>query len=455
MVIGRNMIMVLGALILCSITALSQSLGAVVGAVLAFLAAAWFPILLIPLLMFAGAYQLLTVVGPLQFGWMIIVGAFGGLMIRMVMQSGSLRLDRYFVFVAILFLTIGLISSLLLHEGRLDRLATLVMLLILVSYLVAIDFSDPKLCGARSETNLIFAVALGAVITTLFLFVALQLGLADTRRASELAIGFGESGGGSSNISRILGYATVVLTIAALTLQKVKVSIRLLCFGVAIFAFIGMVYAGSRMPVLASLAGISLAILWSQHLSLGRIRLVSLVLSIVLISLVVVVISIFMRVETIVVPFLSDQAMSLRIVRGVSIESNIRVVMWQQHLETLTPFRAVFGSGVGSFGNPHSVFVGSLATFGIFGAVAVLFIMAYVVFAGGKKGLVISLPLVIYIVLAYASSSDVDRTQFWILIAISLVLVRARGDALQTDILKYRSSIDASVMTLVGNRQRS
>ena len=427
--LGQNTITAISALILFGATVASQTLGAITGAVLALLAAAWFPIALIPILMFAGAYQLLTSVGPLQFGWVVVVGAFAGFMVRVILQSGRFRLDPYFVSVALLLTFVGMISLLLVQEGRLDRLAALIMLLILVSYLTAVDFSDPKSAGAWSETSLVFAVALGAVITTLFIFAALQLDLAGTRRSSELGIGFGEYEGGSSNISRILSYATVVLTIAGLSLRGGKVSVRLLCFGVAFLAFIGTVYTGSRMPVIASVAAISLAILWSQFLSGRRIRAVSVVFSITVVGLIAVVASVITGVETVRVPFLPDQEVSLRVASEVSIDGNVRLEMWQQYFDALTPSKVLFGGGVGSFGNPHSVFVGSFVTFGIFGVAAVIFLLTCLVFADGKRGLAVSVPLTVYLFLAFSSSSDIDRTQFWILLAITFVLVRARGNA--------------------------
>lgn len=393
--VGQDTLMVVSALTLFGATVLSQTLGAFTGAVLALLAAAWFPIALIPLLMFAGAYQLLTSVGPLQFGWIIVVGAFAGLIIRLILQSGRLRLDRYFLAIAILFTIVAITSSILLQQGRLDRLITLIMLLVVMSYLSAVDFSNSRLGSARPETSIVFAIALGAVITTLFIFAALQLGLAGTRRSSELGIGFGESEGGSSNISRILSYAVAVLTIAGLSLREVKVKFRFLCFGLAFFSFIGTVYTGSRMPVFASVVAISLAMLWSQLLSGRRVRLVSVVFSITLLGLIAVVASVIIGAEMIRVPFL-DQEVSLRVAREAPIANNIRLQMWRQFFEDLSPLRVLFGSGVGSFGNPHSVFVGSFATFGIFGTAGLIFLLLCLLFTGGRKAMEISVPLLVF-----------------------------------------------------------
>lgn len=171
----------------------------------------------------------------------------------------------------------------------------------------------------------------------------------------------------------------------------------------------------------------------------------TLIWSFVTIGLIVGIVYFISNVGAIRVPFLSDGEMSLRIARSVSVDGNIRLGMWASYFEGVSILRLLIGGGVGTAGNPHSVFVGAIMTFGLLGFIAVIMMMMQLVYTGGPKGLIVSVPMVAYLAISFASSSDVDRTQFWVLLGVSYVLVRAY----KASESHQRISIPAGVMSPV------
>lgn len=394
--------------------------GALVGCLAAMVAVACYPLSVAPLLIVAAAFQLITSFADIQFGWMIIVGATVGCGLLLLRREGRLVVDLEFILLFFLFLFLGLLAAQFDMRGRLDRLFTLLLLLLTLAVLS--DFFKKLALRHPNRTTVHVAILIGGLLVLAYMLAMLSAGQLSLSRGTELSLTFGEEESSPSNISRMLAYALVVAVLLSLSGRDFTRSMRLLLVALAILYCIGLTYAGSRMPLIAAAVAISSGIFLQIWFGRGQIRRRTLVPLLMVMCCAVLFLAVISSGDTFTVPFFSDREIALRIARAPEVEGNIRLQYWQSHFSQLSLAQWIFGSGVGVLGNPHSVWVGCLATFGLLGlsALAALFLGA--IRKGFRARSPIGIALLIYLSFAYASSSDVDRNQFWILLALAIAL---------------------------------
>jgi len=359
-----------------------------------------------------------------QFGWIVVLGALLGALLHVLREEGKVRFHWEFVVLIAVFGTLGLVGALTNYGGRLDRLATLLALLALLALLI--PRVSRMYSGVALREGLAVPVVLGGGAVLVYLVLLIISGDAQLARGNELSVALGENESSPSTVSRVLAFA---LTCSALLAVGAGVGVstreRLGWVLVSCLFVAGMVYTGSRMPLIAAGTAIVMGSALNLVFGRGRVSRGAVIAVAIVSSMVLLFIAGLSSGVTVVAPFMGDGELSLRIARPPMLEGNLRLLMWSDHFARIDIAPWMLGSGVGVLRNPHSVWVGTLATFGLIGLTAVAAVLIRGLVAALRQRSAIGVGLLIYLAVAFSSSSDVDRPQFWILYAAVLSIVFA------------------------------
>ncbi|MFK8035742.1 MAG: hypothetical protein AB8B94_16520 [Hyphomicrobiales bacterium] len=399
----------------------AEPLGIVIGALFAALSILTLPLALVPLLMVAAGFQQVATLAGLQVGWWIVLGAAAGVLTRLFFAKGRMRLEKRFVRTIVVFLFLAAVIGIMDPRFRFDRFATLIVLLGMLSVWIHIL---PKIgTNPRSLQGLHAAIMIGGVVVAAYLFLLITTGQAYLARGAELGLSLGVHGSSPSGISRMLAFTLIVTVLLAASGQIKHMQQKLFLIGTALICCFGMFYTGSRMPMFAAVIAITAGFVAYILLGRERIPLSSIVVIVALSVAGTFAAGFIASGESVTIPFFDGAEVSLRLARAPTVENNIRLRFWEDHFSSISNLQLLVGSGIGALPNPHSVWVGSLSTFGMIGLGMVLVFFLGIAWEAVRRRSILGCALLLYIGLSYSSSSDVDRAQFWILSALTLAIV--------------------------------
>ena len=402
--------------------AVSPSLGAAIGVALALSLGLKQPLYLFPLLLCAVAFQYVGFIFGLQFGWVVVAGVAAGALLFVVAARLRAAVERDLLVIALLFgkleLTIGLVGG---GVGRIDRLAALITVIFAVAVIGGRETASElkRRFGARARQTLVSMVGAVGVLVAAVILSLFATGRVSLARAHELGIDVGYAS--PRSLSNILGLSAATCLSAAIVLARRRRE-TILWGTFALVAFLGLMYTGSRMPVFAVLAGVTVA--YTSHVLFGGLT-ARAIRGILLAGLAAITANVLLfHLGPQVLPFVDPSVQGARLVRDVDLGDNVRWTMWETHFFGASIFALLFGSGVGSMGNPHSFFLGTLGSFGLVGFAAVSVLLARIVHRALKARSALALGSLTYICLGLSSSSDVDRHYFWAMLTVPLLMTR-------------------------------
>ncbi|XKE44004.1 hypothetical protein LG302_11480 [Halomonas organivorans] len=421
----RFLYIILPLLAITLVAKLSPTGGAFLGFMLAGLLSALAPIFGLPVVLLGVGLNNLTFVFGLQFGWILVAGAACGAMFYIGRNRENARVDLAVFYLIIGFVILEVGGGIFRGYERLDRLFALVTVLV---YLGILGASRPeeslgKWLAMEPHRALIYLLGITGCAIFLNILVMLSADEFNMSRVGELGLSIGDTESSPRSLSNILGLVIVACVGSAFSMSThVKDKTMWLAFG--IICMFGLFYTGSRMPTISTILGVGMAFfmqlaLYGRSLKCGTI-LWSLLSGLLIVSL-AWAISVLGPGS---LPFIDSSVMEFRLLRAPEIESNIRLSMWAKYLSESSYLHILFGSGIGYIHNPHSLFVGALAAFGLIGIFMLLAFVFTLALAALKIKSMVSLALITYILLALTSSSDIDKAYFWIMIAVVIVLIR-------------------------------
>ena len=403
--------------------AFAEPIGVVTGIIWTVAAVVIYPLALVPLLLVAGGFQQAVTLAGLQVGWWFVIGAAFGVGLKIFFDSGRFGYNRSLAIVVVAFALLAIIISLMDPDFRFDRFGTLIILLIMLSIFARI--LSPTHNKDLPLTGTTYAILISGLVVVLYLILLITSGKAYLARGTELGLSLGVNESSPSGISRMLAFTLVTAVMLAVVGQIKGLVQTLFLILVILLCCFGMMYTGSRMPMFAATIAISVGVVIQTAFAWHSYKFSSVFLIALFVIFAVYVASIIASGQSISVPFLGDREFALRLARAPSIDGNIRFRYWAEHFQKISDFQFIIGSGIGVLRNPHSVWVGSLSTFGLIGFAVVLHFYLSVARAAYINRSSLGFALLIYIGLSYSSSSDVDRPQFWILMTLVILLVGA------------------------------
>ncbi|WP_162623061.1 hypothetical protein [Billgrantia lactosivorans] len=417
------------------------AMGAMIGFLTGLVVCVRSPIYGLPIIIIGAALNNIDFIFGLHFGWILIAGCSAGTMMHATLGDNKLRFDVSIFLIAFLFTLQEVGRGLMAGDGRLDRLAALLTILLFLGLLRA---SGPGMTLQRhfpfGETRVLVYLVGGVGI----LLVLATLSMMSTRefqlsRAGELGLAIGETESSPRSLSNILGIVLVTCLTAVISMPA-HMRDKLIWGAMGTAAFVGMVYTGSRMPVFA--AGFALLVaLLAQFTFLGRtLRANNLIWLMGGAMLAVMGLVLLEAHGPGILPF-AEGAVDFRLFRAPVLESNTRLDMWAAYFADASIQQLLLGTGIGAFGNPHSLYVGTLITFGLVGLLALgLFIIRLSTEAFRIRSTV-AVSTLAYTLLALSSSSDIDKSYFWVLcsVIITFICVAKRESAIENVRLSERT----------------
>ncbi|PXX97504.1 hypothetical protein CR157_12320 [Halomonas sp. LBP4] len=383
------------------------------------------PVYAFPILLVAAALNYIGFVSGVHFGWILIAGCAAGCLIYAFLWRDSVRIDASIILIIVVFIVLEASGSLFGGYGRLDRLAALLSVLVFIGFLGSARPDLALYNYFRSDVNRAFIYLVGSVGIILVLVTLSMLSTHDFRmaRAGELSLAIGDTESSPRSLSNILGLVVVTCVSAVFSLPG-KISDKIIWGGMGLAAFVGMFYTGSRMPAISTIFGLSVAVI-IQLVFLGKHLRVVTILWIIAALVIVIAIGMFMATHGPgVLPFIDSGVSDFRIFRVPTIESNVRLVIWSDYLSGASVPQILFGSGIGAMGNPHSLYIGTLGTFGVVGIAVLGYFIFTLAMQAFKVHSTVAVATLAYILLALSSSSDVDRSYFWVMTSVVILAIR-------------------------------
>lgn len=401
------------------------TLGAMAGFMLGMLLSARSPLYGVPVILVAAALNNIAFIFGLHFGWILIAGCAAGALVHALLGQNRLRMEATVLLLILVFVCLEVGGALFANDGRLDRL---IALLSILTFLGLLSASCPELTLQRhfqTDASRAFIYLTGTVGIILILVTLSMLSSQEFRlsRAGELGLAIGETESSPRSLSNILGIVLVVCLSSVISFPA-KAYHKLVWGAMGLAALVGMLYTGSRMPVLASAFGLAVALI-VQLIFLGRkLRVENVILAAIGFLLMVIFITSIAAHGPGILPFIDEGVSNFRIFRTPTIESNTRLDMWVEYYSEASVLQLLFGSGIGAMGNPHSLYVGTLAAFGLVGLIALLLFIINLVVRACRVRSTVAIAVLAYTLLALSSSSDVDKSYFWVMCSVIIVAIR-------------------------------
>ncbi len=404
---------------------LSPTAGAFLGFILAGGMSALAPIFGLPIVLLGVGLNNLTFVFGLQFGWILVAGAACGAMVYIVRDRKNARIDPVMLGLILGFVLLEIGGGIFRGYARLDRLFALVTVLVYLAILGASRPADSLTKHMDMEAHRAFIYILGIVGCTIFLNILVMLSTAEFNmsRVGELGLSIGDTESSPRSLSNILGLAIVTCVGSAFSMSThAKDKSVWMAFG--IICMFGLFYTGSRMPTISTVIAVSLVIIMLLVLHGRSLKFGTILWSLFSGLLIVILAWIISVIGPGSLPFVDSSVMEFRLFRAPEIESNVRLSMWSTYLSEASYLQVLFGSGIGFIHNPHSLFIGALAAFGLVGILMLGGFVATLIYGAYKSRSIVALALIAYILLALTSSSDIDKAYFWVMASVVIVLVR-------------------------------
>ncbi len=370
----------------------------------------------VPLVLFGSGFQLIGIYSGVHYGWFIVLSALLGATYQ-IYARGVLRIYMPFGILVFLVLTLSFMH-LIADSLYLERYFGLIS--VLVYSLFLLGFSEDH-TPQDLENNLLLGIAfaglcMGAAVFSLFSSQELSMA-----RTFEMSLAIGDTQSSPRLLTTVLGFV-LTLTMLSLIIERSGIIPKLLYLVSSLVVLLAMVYAGSRMPLIATVVSIITGLFLYLIINFRKLPTRFLrwlaVLVIVLFTL-----SFYVALLGVTaLPFVPDSVESLRVFRAVNIDNNVRLLFWSSYLERMDVFDMMFGIGLGTFGNPHSFWVGGFIAFGVIGILPIILLLMVKLFQAISIGAVYPLSSLTYILLSASTSSDIDRMQPWIILSLSILL---------------------------------
>ncbi|MDI5986118.1 hypothetical protein QLQ85_15080 [Halomonas sp. M4R5S39] len=291
---------------------------------------------------------------------------------------------------------------------------------VLVYSLFLLGFSEDH-APQDLENNLLSAIAfaglcMGAV--AFLLFTSQELSLA---RTSEMSFAVGDTQSSPRLLTTVLG-SVLTLTMLSLIIEKNGILSKVLYLASSLCVLLAMVYAGSRMPLIATVVSITIGLFIYLVRNFSKLPARFVVWVSVLVLAFSSLIFYFSMFGVAGLPFVPDSVESLRVLKAVNIGNNSRLSMWSSYLDGMDVLDMLFGIGLGTFGNPHSFWIGGFIAFGVIGIFPIILFLMVKIFQSFCIGAIYPLATLIYILLSASTSSDIDRMQPWIILSLACLL---------------------------------
>ncbi|WP_157955135.1 hypothetical protein [Halomonas denitrificans] len=370
----------------------------------------------IPLVLFGAGFQLIGIYSGVHYGWFILLSALLGAFYQ-VIANGILRVYTPFgmLFLVILILSfIHLLGDTTFLERYFGLIAVLVYMVVLLSF--ADNYTPQYL-----ENKLLLGVAFSGLCMAVAVFVLFSSQELSLARDSEMSLAIGDTQSSPRLLTTVLGFVLTITSIA-LAIEKSGILPKLLYLVSSVTILMAMAYAGSRMPLIATFISITIGLF--VYLLINFRELPAKFFLWVAVFLLFITALVFYVGEHGVsaLPFVPESVDSLRIFKTIDFADNGRLIMWGGYLEQMDVLDMLFGIGLGTFGNPHSFWIGAFIAFGIVGVVPIIFFILANLFRSLSIGAIYPVAVLTYIILSVSTSSDIDRMQPWIIIAMASLL---------------------------------
>ncbi|MCH4565446.1 hypothetical protein MKP05_20315 [Halomonas sp. EGI 63088] len=370
----------------------------------------------VPLVLFGSGFQLIGIYSGVHYGWFIVLSALLGATYQ-IFTRGVLRIYMPFGILVLLVLTLSFMH-LLADSLYLERYFGLIS--VLVYSLFLLGFSEDH-APQDLENNLLSAIAfaglcMGAAV--FLLFTSQELSLA---RTSEMSFAVGDTQSSPRLLTTVLG-SVLTLTMLSLIIEKNGILSKVLYLVSSLCVLLAMVYAGSRMPLIATVVSITIGLFIYLVRNFSKLPARFVVWVSVLVLVFSSLIFYFSMFGVAGLPFVPDSVESLRVLKAVNIDNNGRLLMWSSYLDGMDVLDMLFGIGLGTFGNPHSFWIGGFIAFGVIGIFPIILFLMVKIFQSFCIGAIYPLATLIYILLSVSTSSDIDRMQPWIILSLACLL---------------------------------
>lgn len=401
------------------------TIGAFVGFLVGITLSAISPVYAFPVLLVAAALNNIGFVFGLHFGWILIAGCAAGCLVHAFLKRDSVRVDTSIILIIFVFIVLEASGSLFGGYGRLDRLTALLTVLVFLGLLGSAKPDLSLYNYFQSDVNRAFIYLVGSIGIILVLVTLSMLSTQEFRmsRAGELSLAIGDTESSPRSLSNILGLVVVVCISAVFSLPG-KTFDKIVWGGMGLAAFVGMFYTGSRMPAISTIFGLSMAVM-VQVIFLGKhLRITTIFWVISALVIIAAVGMLMVAYGPGILPFIDSSVTDFRLFRAPTIESNTRLVIWSDYFSGASVPQLLFGSGIGAMGNPHSLYIGTLGAFGVVGLAAVGYFVVTLAMQALKVHSTVAIATLSYTLLALSSSSDVDKSYFWVMSAVVILAIR-------------------------------
>jgi len=390
----------------------SNTAGALIGALLAFIITVKAPFYVLPILMFAAAFRLLGFIGGVHFGWIIVLGFLAGTFLNML--SGSrLSIQVRWIHSAFIFLVLILFFNFYYDKIHLARSLMVIALLGSLGLLINRYIAKAKQVGAdRMIATLSFSLASASIAISIAAFLLFFSGVISQSRVDEVSFSIGEAEASPSNLTRLVGIAVLFSLFKLFSGSKFKFKESIVFLAAVLFGLAAMLYGGSRMPVLAVFASVSVYLLTSGMLQ--RKRFFKLVLGAVIVITLINIFGVFGDS----LPFIGEKESSFRIERAPKFDTNVRFLLWSRYIEQADAASIFLGSGIGYVHNPHNVYFGFFSSFGLVGVGVLIYLFYGMIRTFFRYRSAVGKALLIYTIAVFSSNGDVDRLHFWIVLCV-------------------------------------
>ncbi|MDI5891879.1 hypothetical protein [Halomonas rhizosphaerae] len=411
--------------IIAMVAVADARVGAIAGFLLAVFVAAISPVYAFPVLLIGAALNNIEFIFGLQFGWILIAGCALGAVIYTLLDRNNLRIDASVMLLILTFTILEVSIGIIGGDGRLDRLAALLAVLVFIGILAS---SNPHVAMERYFNNdlmraliyLVGCVGIILVFVTLSMLSSQEFRLS---RAGELGLSIGDTESSPRSLSNILGIVVVTCMSGVISVPG-KALDKLAWGAMGIAALVGMFYTGSRMPAIAASFGIALAVVVQLFFFGRKLRASTIIWTVTGITVVVLLAMLMAAHGPGLLPFIDSGVSNFRLFRIPSIESNTRLDMWGNHFNNVSVAQLLMGSGIGSMGNPHSLIVGALGAFGIVGIGVLGYFIFTLALQSMKVRSTVAITTLAYTLLALSSSSDIDKSYFWVMSTVVILSIR-------------------------------
>ncbi|UYG06236.1 hypothetical protein [Halomonas sp. M4R1S46] len=370
----------------------------------------------VPLVLFGSGFQLIGIYSGVHYGWFIVLSALLGATYQIFLR-GVLRVYKPFGILVFLVLALSFVH-LLTDSLYLERYFGLISVLVYSLFLLGFSEDHPP---QDLEDTLLSAIAfaglcMGAAV--FLLFTSQELSLA---RTSEMSFAVGDTQSSPRLLTTVLG-SVLTLTMLSLIIEQKGILSKVLYLASSMCVLLAMVYAGSRMPLIATVVSIAIGLVIFLVRNFRKLPARFVVWVSILVLAFSSLIFYFSIFGVAGLPFVPDSVESLRVLKDVNIDNNGRLLMWSSYLDGMDVLDMLFGIGLGTFGNPHSFWIGGFIAFGVIGIFPIMLFLMVKMFQSFSIGAIYPLSTLIYILLSVSTSSDIDRMQPWIILSLACLL---------------------------------